>query len=99
MALSSKDVISFIQWLIILLIIDIIWAFICHIKATDKKSAPPKYWGILNFFTFIILSLYLLFYVYDYLGVTNALTLLFMILFVRSIADYYFSYDYYFGNI
>jgi len=97
MALSSSYVIGFIQWLIILLGIDIIWSFICYIKASDKKHAPPKYWGILNFITFIILILYLLFSVYEILGRTNSLVLLFIILSVRSITDYYFSYDYYFG--
>jgi len=97
MALSSSYVIGFIQWLIILFGIDIMWAFICYIKASDKKHAPPKYWGILNFITLIILLLYLLFSVYENLSQTNALCLLFLILFVRSIVDYRYSYDYYFG--
>jgi hypothetical protein len=96
MAVSTSNVEGFIGWFIVLLVVNILWVCISYIKAIMKKLAAPKHWGLFNFFTVIFLIGYLTFNLFE---TTMGLLFLFGVVLGRSIADYYFSYDYYFSNI
>jgi len=93
-AASIQNLESFIVWLTLLFLLDIIWVGFTYFKSADNSQAP-KWWAILNggmvLFLIIISGLRTEFWVQVH-------TLLFAVAIVRTCLDYKLCYSIYFPS-
>jgi len=91
----------FFAWsVIVLLVLDTVWAIIVHTGgfSADPKKSPEATWALINIFAAILLAFFLVYADLQRLSTMEFGVILFLFSLVRTIVDYWTTWDFYFGH-
>jgi hypothetical protein len=95
MATNVHNLDNFMMWFIVLLVIDLVWYGFTYFKANEPEKVAPRWWGILNGATVLVL---IVLSAVSIEAVVQVYAILFAVAVIRTVLDYCLCYEYYFPS-